>query len=343
MILSYTTKRSIKHFNSLPLRNTVVGGRRSFSNSSSKWWWSSQAKNTTSSNVSDSYINSASNFDIAFAYEPKDREESNGFKPNSKKPSLASQSPTGEDNLFISDVFDGHVAVGVADGVGGWSLAGYDSSAISRELCNFLKQEFEVLPLIDSPKNLLTRAFDRVMNSPSVEVGGTTACLGIFSPDYKLRVANLGDSWCGVFRDFKLIHETNFQTYNFNVPFQLAKIPAQVQREAELQKRKYIKDTPDKADEYTWKLQKNDLVMFATDGVTDNVVTQDIENFLRDNLEDSNYKLMEVSKKFVKEVVKVSKDPNFPSAFAQEISRLTGQEYLGGKQDDITIVLVKIK
>lgn len=83
--------------------------------------------------------------------------------------------------------------------------------------------------------------------------------------------------------------------------------------------------------------------MFATDGVTDNVVPKDIEIFLKDHLEDKqNARLDEVAKKFVSEVVKVSKDANFPSAFAQELSRLTGQKYLGGKEDDITVVLVKV-
>ena len=81
--------------------------------------------------------------------------------------------------------------------------------------------------------------------------------------------------------------------------------------------------------------------MFATDGVTDNVIPQDIELFLKDH-EETN-QLDDVANKFVKEVVKVSKDSNFPSAFAQELSRLTGQKYLGGKEDDITVVLVKVK
>lgn len=81
--------------------------------------------------------------------------------------------------------------------------------------------------------------------------------------------------------------------------------------------------------------------MFATDGVTDNVIPQDIELFLKDH-EETN-QLDDVANKFVKEVVKVSKERNFPSAFAQELSRLTGQKYLGGKEDDITVVLVKVK
>lgn len=265
------------------------------------------------------------------------------FKKSKSSPAL--DSPTGEDNLFVSaQVQDGSIAVGVADGVGGWSEAGYDSSAISRELCSSMRKGFENTgDATTTPKSLLDNAFKEVLESEKVEIGGTTACLGVFTPDLKLHVANLGDSWCGLFREYKLVKETNFQTHNFNTPFQLAKIPQHILKKAAMEGRRYIIDESKLADEYTWNLQKGDVVMFATDGVTDNVVPKDIEIFLKDHLEDKqNARLDEVAKKFVSEVVKVSKDANFPSAFAQELSRLTGQKYLGGKEDDITVVLVKV-
>ena len=265
------------------------------------------------------------------------------FKKSKSSPAL--DSPSGEDNLFVSSqVLDGSIAVGVADGVGGWSEAGYDSSAISRELCSSMRKGFETSgDAATSPKSVLDHAFKEVLESEAVEIGGTTACLGVFTPDLKLHVANLGDSWCGLFREYKLVKETNFQTHNFNTPYQLAKIPQHILRKAAMEGRRYIIDEPKLADEYSWDLKKGDIVMFATDGVTDNVVPQDIELFLKDHLDDKkNAKLDQVAKKFVNEVVKVSKDGNFPSAFAQELSRLTGQKYLGGKEDDITVVLVKV-
>lgn len=298
-----------------------------------------------SSNI-DGGFDQLSNYYIAVAYQAKDREESNVFKKKHGTESPATQSPTGEDNLFVSRQYeDGSIAVGVADGVGGWSEAGYDSSAISRELCSFIKSNFETDDNHRnvSPKDLLVKAFADVLQSPKVEIGGTTACVGIFTGDRKLKVANLGDSWCGLFRDYKLIEETGFQTHNFNTPYQLAKIPKEIVKQAELQGRRYIIDTPESADEYIWDLQKDDVVMFATDGVTDNVISNDIEIFLRDQIEGKrNIDLDGISKTFVKEVVRVSKDQNFPSAFAQELSKLTGQKYLGGKEDDITVVLVKV-
>lgn len=300
------------------------------------------APSSASHNYDKSSFSKLVNYNVSVAFQPKNREETNKFRKRDRK--LPAQLlPSGEDNLFVSEQIGGFLALGVADGVGGWSEAGFDSSAISRELCNLMKTKFEAAAdkTLLTPQKLLADAFAGVLDSPRVEIGGTTACLGILTPDYKLKVANLGDSWCGLFREYKLVEETKFQTHGFNTPYQLAKIPKQILRQAELQGKKYIIDPPEHCDEYVWDLQKGDVVVFATDGVTDNVVPQDMEIFLKDQF-DSEHALHDVSAQLVQEVVKVSKDPNFPSAFAQELSRLTGQRYLGGKEDDVTVVMVKV-
>lgn len=278
-------------------------------------------------------------YQVAVAFEAKNRSDTNVFRR--KKPATVVLA-LGEDNLFVLAQADGYLAVGVADGVGGWAEAGYDLLAILRELCSQLKSVFESGNKAQAmPAAMLGTAFEQVLSLPRVEIGGTTACLGVLTPDRQLRIANLGDLWCGLFRDHKLVKETQFQTHNFNTPYQLAKVPEQILRQAELQGKKYIIDLPALCDQYVWDLQKDDIVVFATDGVTDNVVPQDMELFLRDQAEKST-PLPELATRFVEEVVKVSKDPNFPSAFAQELLRLTGQRYLGGKEDDITVVMVRV-
>lgn len=84
-------------------------------------------------------------------------------------------------------------------------------------------------------------------------------------------------------------------------------------------------------------------MILATDGVTDNIAIEDLELFLRDNNDQLNENLQKTADELVKKVVKISKDPEFPSVFAQEISRLTGKLYKGGKEDDITMVVVKVE
>ncbi|KAI3402631.2 PTC7 [Candida oxycetoniae] len=377
MLLSLLIKRSSVPINWNVFKVSIYSTSRNLSGSSSSWGsyssngskssgggggGSSTAANTlsgtsvppassTSASLNyDTALTSFTNYSVAVAYQPKDRKKAstNLFKKKPLNNSAAVNSPIGEDNLFVSkELRDGSIAVGVADGVGGWSEAGYDSSAISRELCASIKKAFEKQQSsarASSPKELLDFAFKEVLKSDKVEIGGTTACLGVFTPDSKiLRVANLGDSWCGLFRDNKLIENTKFQTHNFNTPFQLAKIPETIVRQAAMEGRRYIIDTPQMADEYIWNCQKDDIVIFATDGVTDNIVPQDIEIFLNDHLKDNkNVQLDAVANTLVDEVVKVSKDPNYPSAFAQELSKITGQRYLGGKEDDVSLVLIRV-
>ena len=207
-----------KHSSDKHWSSNESGASSDGANSSSSTGAASSA--SASYNYDKSSIDRIVNFNVAVAFQPKNRTKSNVFTRN-KKLSAAETLPSGEDNLFVSQQStDGYFALGVADGVGGWAEAGYDSSAISRELCHSMKTIFEsgVGEHTITPKTLLCNAFDEVLASPKVEIGGTTACLGIFSPDRRLKVANLGDSWCGVFRNSKLVEETQFQTHNFNTP-----------------------------------------------------------------------------------------------------------------------------
>ncbi|ONH64946.1 Protein phosphatase 2C 7, mitochondrial [Cyberlindnera fabianii] len=279
-----------------------------------------------------------SHYQASVAFQPKSRDENRLMRKHLKMKPL--DSPTGEDNYFVANR-SGNLACGVADGVGGWSEMGFDSSAISRELCKAMSEEFEKgkdESLSYDPKYLLDFAFKKIQKDGIVKVGGTTACLGVFSPDYKLKVANLGDSWCGIFRQNKLIAETKIQTHGFNTPYQLAMIPREIHEKNPGSR--FIMDQPSDADVYEFAVEKDDIVMFATDGVIDNIDVKDIELYLSDN---ENKGLDEVSKTFVNNVAALSKDENFPSVFSQELTKITGQFYSGGKEDDITVVMVKVQ
>lgn len=291
---------------------------------------------TSSSNSVPNYEGLSSKYTIAVAFQPKDREQNTLLNEHLHKESESS--PTGEDNYFISKKeSDGSIAVGVADGVGGWSELGFDSSAISRELSNSMSEIFAKTKEND-PKMLLTKAFDHIQKEGIVKVGGTTSCLGIFENDNTVKISNLGDSWAGLFRNNKLILETKIQTHAFNTPYQLAIIPDSILNR-QGGKSRFIMDTPKVADDYLFKLEKGDVILFATDGVIDNICTDDIEIFLKDN---ENTNLNVLAKDFVDKVNKLSLDENFPSVFSQELTKITGQQYSGGKEDDITVVFVKV-
>jgi len=293
---------------------------------------------SASSSANSNTVDIPFQYTASVAFQPKERDENKFVNEFFKFKRV--DSPTGEDNYFIAQRSKGETAVGVADGVGGWAEMGYDSSAISRELCKAIEEGY--LNSKDNeassyPKSLLEEAFKKIKANQVVKVGGTTACLGVFQPNGLLRIANLGDSWCGIFRENKLIAETKVQTHGFNTPYQLAIIPSEILDRKDGSR--FIMDKPLDSDEYEFQLMKNDVVLFATDGVIDNIDIKDVEIFLKDN---ENTNLNDLSKNFVTQVNKLSTDENFPSVFSQELSKLTGQFYTGGKEDDITVVFVKV-
>ncbi|CDO93858.1 unnamed protein product [Kluyveromyces dobzhanskii CBS 2104] len=294
--------------------------------------WSSSSSSSSSSSASEAF-----NYQVAIAYQPKDRNE-----PIYAKLKESLSSPTGEDNYFISHRRNSDLYAGVADGIGGWANHGYDSTAISRELCTAMKEISENTNKDIHPNELLNLAFTAIVEEKRVEVGGTTAIVAHLKPDGVLNVSNLGDSWCGVFRDCKLAFETKFQTVGFNAPYQLAVIPQHILDAASKKSGSFIMNKPSDSDNYTFQLLKGDVVLLATDGVTDNIAVEDMELFLKDKYE-SPQSLQDVTQEFVDKVVTLSKDPTFPSVFSQEYSKLAGQFYSGGKEDDITVVVIKVE
>ncbi|GMM38170.1 type 2C protein phosphatase [Saccharomycopsis crataegensis] len=294
------------------------------------------------SSSSSSFDGSAAGFkyNVAVAYAPKLRSEE--LDP--------AKYPAGEDS-FIHGArqSDGNLVLGVADGVGGWSeVKGCSSADMSNVLCGLVSKLFKGQEVGgDNTKDLLARAYKDMKLAKVVKAGGTTICYGVLnSQTANLEVLNLGDSWCGVFRDFKCVEQTKFQTLGFNTPKQLSIIPKDLQEKAAREGRRYITNTPSDADVYNFQLQKNDIVVFATDGVTDNVYPEDLEMFLKDSydsqVDNKDVDLQKVTDSLVNGVRVLSQNPKFPSPFSQEMSRVYGQKYYGGKADDITVVILKV-
>lgn len=281
---------------------------------------------SSSSSSNSNSISSKFNYHVAVSYIPKPRNDDTNIL-----------NPTGEDN-FVYYTKDDKILLGVADGVGGWSEVKNCSSAdMSRELCVSLRQCFEK----DVDQNsdlvaLLENAYKET--TKKVKVGGTTICFGVVEKD-KIKVLNLGDSWFGQFRNFKLINSTKFQTLGFNTPYQLSIIPQKLLDEAKARGSNYIRNKPSDGALYEFDLQKDDILMFATDGLTDNVYPEDVEIFLKDH---TDFELKNVTDSLVKEVQKLSFNEDFPSPFSQELAKLTGKNYVGGKVDDITVVIMKV-
>ena len=324
------------------------------------------------------FVDCASQFTVSVAYNPKDRlgskkSDEGGFVAEFKKMTRqraqsgmkntiyepgtvdaasidATTSPTGEDN-YVCAASDSGVMIGVLDGVGGWSEQGYDSSAISRELSRAITKEYLTDPSLPI-SDILEIAFESVQKSGRVQVGSTTASFGIVdSKAMAFTALNLGDSWFGIFRKqengrYKCFYESKEQVYYFNAPYQLSIIPDQMIQNAKKKGSGFLRNVPADADFYSVKLQPEDVVIFSTDGMIDNISPQDIEIYLNDALlsaSDPQRAISKVNKSLVDQTVTLANNPNFSSVFSQRLSKATGQHYIGGKPDDITAVMMYVK
>merc|ERR1712100_436135 len=128
--------------------------------------------------------------------------------------------------------------------------------------------------------------------------GSSTVCLAkIIGRD--LHALNLGDSSFAIFRDNRLIYQSEVQSHSFNYPYQLGTGG----------------DSPASAHCIQCTLQQDDLIVMATDGLFDNLFNDEIED-----------------------VIKASCSAQKDTPFSEKVAEETDQIWRGGKLDDITVV-----
>ncbi|KAL8886399.1 MAG: hypothetical protein Q9215_005890 [Flavoplaca cf. flavocitrina] len=181
---------------------------------------------------------------------------------------------SGQDAFFISNIGNGpSVAFGVADGVGGWDASGIDSADFSHALCRNLarnaKENTEEQRL--GARDLLSQAFTDVVADESIVGGGSTACVAVGNSTGHLQVANLGDSGFAQFRLNAVHYDSNPQTHAFNTPFQLSIIPPKILARSRVFGSMPLRDFPRDASVTSHVVRHGDVLVFATDGVWDNL------------------------------------------------------------------------
>lgn len=199
--------------------------------------------------------------------------------PRHRRPSARPDS--GHDAFFVSRVNDsGAIAFGVADGVGGWVDSGVDPADFSHGLCDYMADVAYQHDPAESPpltaRRLMQKGYDAVCNDRSLHAGGSTACVAIAAPDGTLDVANLGDSGFLQLRLNAVNAYSEPQTHAFNTPFQLSLIPPRLAARMAAFGGAQLSDLPRDADVSQHYLRHGDVLMFATDGVLDNLFNQDI-------------------------------------------------------------------
>ena len=211
-----------------------------------------------------------------FHFNPYNHIQPQRKRPKSKRPD------SGQDAFFISRLGDTNaIAFGIADGVGGWEESGVDPADFSHSFCDNMASvawehraaDFRV-PL--SPRALMQMGYDDVCKDRSIHAGGSTACVAIAWEDGTLDVANLGDSGFVQLRLNAVHSYSEPQTHAFNTPYQLSIVPASMLAKAAAFGGAQLCDYPKDADATQHVVKHGDILIFASDGVLDNLFNQDI-------------------------------------------------------------------
>jgi protein phosphatase PTC7 len=307
-----------------------------------------------------------------FHFNPYNRIQTEKKRPKSKRPA------SGQDAFFISRVDDTNaVAFGIADGVGGWEESGVDPADFSHAFCDYMasaayehKPEGIEPPL--TPRTLMQRGYDQVVKDRSIHAGGSTACVAIAREDGQLEVANLGDSGFVQLRLNAVHTYSEPQTHAFNTPYQLSIVPASMLARAAAFGGAQLCDYPKDANVTQHNLKHGDILVFASDGVWDNLFNQDVlrtvsrvmtgigawktsDGGIRvvDDLrrftmpEDSNPRPVTLQSALAVEITAAAKVASTnirqDGPFAKEVQKYYPQEnWHGGKVDDICVVVVLV-
>ncbi|TDL27463.1 protein serine/threonine phosphatase 2C [Rickenella mellea] len=268
----------------------------------------------------------------------------------------------GEDFFFVQEMrSQSGVALGVADGVGGWVDVGVDPSLFSQALMyhahRYAKQGWAGEPEIDptqeyeereeiegwemSPRECLELAHDAVIREKAVNAGSSTACvINLNASSGHLRSANLGDSGFCIIRSSSAIYTQPPQTHFFNCPKQLTKLPSTARRY-----RGACVDSASQADNFETNLLHGDIVIAFTDGLSDNVFLSEMVNICslvgRTGGPEIN-QVQGIADRLVHWATLCMSNRKRVSPFEKAAAR-EGMYFRGGKIDDVTVVVAMVQ
>lgn len=261
-------------------------------------------------------------------------------------------------------------AIGVADGIGGWSntagifqtkiffyflliyLSGANSALYSSQLMHYANLEMNRFEDIEdpyffqynttNPVDILQRSYEQSLKEAKRlnTLGSTTACIAVLRHD-ELRVANIGDCGISVIRHNQYVFRSEEQQHAFNFPYQLGILS---------------KDQPKDAQSFTVQVEKGDIIIMATDGLYDNLFDKDILDIVRKHVQEHtipatkdrparicNLQPQMLSDVLANKAKEVSETRYRIETPFQRRAMKEGFLMEGGKQDDISVIVAIVK
>jgi len=223
----------------------------------------------------------------------------------------------GEDAFFIG-TYDGNLALGVADGVGGWGHQGIDPSLVSKGLMLGAKHAVEKLGQLD-PVEIMEYGRKQVQHI----TGSSTALVIVLTHGLtKLAAANLGDSGFMVIRDNEVFYRSEEMQHFFNFPYQLGTGHTTTAYDSQV---------------ISLDLQAGDVIVAGTDALFDNLFDEEIVDIVKNGSPNENVANTLAMAVFNRGYT------SHPSPFMKVAHRLGLIDTdRGGKPDDITVLVTRI-
>lgn len=265
----------------------------------------------------------------------------------------------GEDSFCVAEN-DHELVLAVADGVGGWRKKGVDPAIFSQTLMHhaaeIAKSPDEKLKFdANGPKTIIRDAFWRLVDDFTTgkkkPFGSSTVCVVMINKDTgRLKFGNLGDSGFiimspidtveGLGTKYRIKYKSESQQHRFNMPYQITLAPPYGK----------VSDTSDlAATDATLKppkeisVEAGDIVLLVTDGVLDNIFDDELEDLISNSIKTHSRKHSAtqvpqlVAQDLAFKARAFSEDSRRESPFTVE-ARKHNLNYLGGKEDDITVI-----
>ncbi|XP_044490314.1 probable protein phosphatase 2C BIPP2C1 isoform X2 [Mangifera indica] len=208
--------------------------------------------------------------------------------------------------------------LGIADGVGQWSLEGIKAGLYAQEFmenCEKIVSESQNTSMTD-PVKVLTRS------AAETQSPGSTTVLVAYFDGQTFHAANIGDSGFVIIRHGTVFKRSSPMVHEFNFPLQIER-----------------GDDPSKlAEVHKIDLIEGDVIVTGTDGLFDNLFEQEIALIATRSLQDG-FKAQEIAESLAMRAQEVGKSESARSPFANAAQAAGYIGYNGGKLDDVSIIV----